>query len=48
MPRAGIEPATFPLGGGRAIHCATGANLAGTWNSTLFEELIPWIAGRDS
>ncbi len=25
VPRAGIEPATCPLGGGRAIHCATGA-----------------------
>ena len=25
MPRAGIEPATFPLGGGRAIRCATEA-----------------------
>ena len=24
-PRAGIEPATCPLGGDRAIHCATGA-----------------------
>ena len=25
VPRAGIEPATCPLGGGRAIHCATEA-----------------------
>jgi hypothetical protein len=26
VPRAGIEPAAFPLGGGRSIHWATGAN----------------------
>jgi hypothetical protein len=25
VPRAGVEPATCPLGGGRAIHCAIGA-----------------------
>ena len=25
VPRAGIEPAAFPLGGGRSIHWATGA-----------------------
>ncbi len=25
VPRAGIEPATCPLGGGRAIHCTTEA-----------------------
>jgi hypothetical protein len=24
-PRAGFEPATYPLGGDRAIPCATGA-----------------------
>lgn len=24
-PRAGLEPATYPLGGDRAILCATGA-----------------------
>jgi hypothetical protein len=35
MPRAGIEPATCPLGGGRAIHCATEAgygNLEGCYH----------------
>ncbi len=26
VPRAGIEPAAFPLGGGRSIHWATGAS----------------------
>ena len=26
MPRRGFEPLTCPLGGDRAIHCATGAN----------------------
>ncbi len=25
VPRAGFEPATYPLGGDRAIPCATGA-----------------------
>ena len=32
-PRAGIEPATYPLGGDRAIHWATGAL---RWNSIIF------------
>jgi hypothetical protein len=25
VPQGGVEPPTCPLGGGRAIHCATGA-----------------------
>lgn len=29
---AGIEPATYPLGGGRAIRCATG-----TWKTALYQ-----------
>lgn len=29
-PRTGVEPVTYPLGGDRAIHCATGALVKGS------------------
>ena len=35
VPRAGIEPAAFPLGGGRSIHWATGANFV------VYEKAVP-------
>ena len=41
VPRIGFEPMTFPLGGGRAILCATGANSVISLTSILLQ-FVAW------
>ena len=42
VPRAGIEPAAFPLGGGRSIHWATGAE-CGVYEKAVQSAFSPRI-----
>lgn len=40
VPRGGFEPPTCPLGGDRAIHCATGARVGHLVHFLELEKIV--------